>query len=68
MHCQSLALASRCCHNRDPDARRCMDGSASLGCETHRVNELVVRLSVVQLLLEEERFSVVLLSGRHCSL
>jgi hypothetical protein len=49
MHCQFLTLASRCCHDRDPDARQCMDGSASLGCETHGVNELVVRLRMVQL-------------------
>jgi hypothetical protein len=49
MHCQSLALASRCCHERDPDARQCMDASASFGRDTDRVDELVVRLSVVQL-------------------
>jgi len=45
-----------------------MDESASFGPEAHRINELVVRLPVVRLRLEDECFSVVRVGRRHCSL
>ncbi len=43
------AVASGCCHDHDSDARHRMDASVSFGREAHRVNELVVRLRIVQL-------------------
>jgi hypothetical protein len=49
MYCQCPAVASGCCHDHDSDARHRMDANASFGCEAHRVDELVVRLRMVQL-------------------
>jgi len=49
MRCQPPAVASGCCLDHDSNARHHIDASVSFGCEAHRVNELVVRLRVVQL-------------------
>jgi hypothetical protein len=49
MFCQCPALAWGYCHDLDSKVRRCMEVSVSFGCEAHRVNELVVRLRIVQL-------------------
>jgi hypothetical protein len=49
MYCLCLAVARRYGHDLDAKVRRCMEVSMSFGCETHRVNELIVRLRIVQL-------------------
>src|SRR6266576_94188 len=44
----ALAVAWGYCHDPDSRSHR-VDASVSFGCETHRVNELVVRLRIAQL-------------------
>ena len=49
MCCHCPAVACGYFHDLDSKVRRCMKVSVSFGCETHRVNELVVRLRIAQL-------------------
>jgi len=45
----ALAVAWGYCHDLDSRSGTAMDASASFGRDAHRVNELVVRLRIVQL-------------------
>jgi hypothetical protein len=49
MYCKSLWVAAAWAKTLAQNAGPCLDGSPSFGRDAHGVNELVVRLGIIQL-------------------